>query len=144
MPYITAQEIKDRYGLDYLTLPSDHNSDNLPDISPIDIAIEDASAEIDKHIASAGFVVPLTDVDTNPAFAWVKRCTADLAIYYMAATSDTMTELIGERFKACMKQLEKIAEGKITPGGAATPTSNSAAVVSDTRRLRRSSTCWVI
>ena len=33
MAYVTAQEIVDRYDLDYLTVPSDKNDDGLPDIA---------------------------------------------------------------------------------------------------------------
>lgn len=144
MAYVTAQEIVDRYGLEYLSLPSDKNEDGLPDLVPINLAIEDAEAEINKFISSAGYEVPIADVDTNPLWKWIQRCCADLTVYYLSATSDSMTELIQNRRDECMEQLKAIAAGDLAPGGPAIPTQNSAAVVSNARTLRRVDTCEVI
>ena len=143
MPYITAQEIVDRYGLDYLRIPSDHNEDDLPDLTPIDLAIEDASAEIDKFM-STRFDVPLTTVETDASLAWVKRCCADLAVYFLAATADTMTELIARRRDECMKQLMQIADGTINPGGNVPGATGSNKLEANTRQLTRDKLCWII
>lgn len=143
MAYVTAQEIVDRYGLDYLQIPSDHNKDRLPDLTPIDRAIEDASAEIDKFM-STRFDVPLTTVDTDASLAWVKRCCADLAVYFLAATWDSMSDLIIRRRDECMKQLHEIADGTINPGGNVTPSKFSNKLCANTRQLTRSKLCEVL
>ena len=143
MPYVTAQEIVDRYGLDYLTIPSDKNEDDLPDLTPINLAIDDASAEIDKFM-STRFEVPLATVDTDASLAWVKRCCADLAVYYLAATADTMTEIIQKRRDECMTQLMRIADGTINPGGALSPTATSNKLCANPRQLTRENLCGLI
>lgn len=136
MPYMTAPEIVERYGVDYLMLPSDHNDDDLADLIPVERALEDASAEIDKYLSSR-FDVPLLNVDTDPSLSWVKRCCADLTIFYLAATNDVMTDLITMRFDQCIKQLTKIAEGKINIGGSVPSPAGTNVVSADPRRLTR-------
>lgn len=143
MAYITSQEIIDRYGRDYLQLPSDHNEDGLPDTTPIDLAIDDASAEIDKFM-STRFEVPLTTVETDPSLAWVKRCCADLAVYFLAATADTMSDLIEKRRDECMLQLMQIADGTINPGGSVTQSSGDNKLCANTRQMTREKLCGLI
>lgn len=142
MAYITAQEIIDRYGRDYLQIPSDHNGDGLPDWPPITTAIDDASAEIDKFF-STRFVVPLTTVDTDPSLTWVKRCCADLAVYFLSGTWDTMTDLVEKRRDECMLQLHEVAAGTINPGGTIPQSTGGNKLVADTRELTRPKLCWL-
>lgn len=136
MAYATAQEIVDRYGLDYLLIPSDDNCDGLPDNPKVALALEDATSEINKYL-STRFVVPIQNVDTDDAWKWIKRCCIDLAIYYMAQTWDSMTDLIDKRMQECMAQLGKIADGTINPGGPAVAIPGSFQVCSNPRVLTR-------
>jgi len=142
MAYATGQDIVDRYGLDYLVIPSDDNCDGFADSTKVAAALADASAEIDKFL-STRFEVPLTDVGTNAAWDWVVRCTCDLAVFYMAQTWDTMTDLIKMRAEACMKQLERIANGEINVGGPAAA-QGSAKVCANPRVLTRRELCGVL
>jgi phage gp36-like protein len=143
MAYTTAQEIADRYGLDYLQIVSDRNCDNLADVASVALAIKDADAEINKFLSSK-YVVPITDVDANDAWSWIKRCSADLAIYFLAETAATMTTLIKERRDHCMEQLKMIAAGTITPGGPAVALKNSTQVCANARLMTRSQLCEII
>lgn len=52
MAYTTAQEIVDRYGLDYLQIVADRNCDNLADVASVALAIKDADSEINKYLSS--------------------------------------------------------------------------------------------
>ena len=143
MAYITAQDIVDRYGLDYLQIVSDRNCDGFADLPSVAVAIEDASAEIDKFL-STRFAVPIQDVGTDPAWNWIQRCCADITIYYLAQTWATMTDLIKMRFDDCMTQLNKIANGDINVGGPAVPQPNGFAVCSNERQLTRGKLCQIL
>ena len=74
----------------------------------------------------------------------VKRCCADLAVYFLAATADTMTELIARRRDECMKQLMQIADGTINPGGNVPGATGSNKLEANTRQLTRDKLCWII
>ncbi len=143
MAYTTAQEIVDRYGLDYLQIVADRNCDNLADVASVALAIKDADSEINKYL-STKYVVPIADVDTDDAWSWIKRCSADLAIYFLADGADTMTTLIKERRDHCMEQLMLIAKGTITPGGPAVAKPNSTQVCANARLMTRSQLCGII
>ena len=142
MPYASAQEIVDRYGLDYLLGPSDDNCDGLPDDPKVALALSDATAEIDKFL-SVRFQLPLVDIDTNPAWGWIKRCCIDLAIYYMAQTWASMTTLIEKRYEDCMLQLKRIADGEINVGGPTT-SQGAAIVCAEPRIMTRKGLCGVL
>ena len=71
------------------------------------------------------------------------RC-IDLAIYYMAQTWDSMTDLIEKRTQACMAQLEKIADGTINPGGPAVAQPNSTQVCANPRLFTREKLCGIL
>ena len=134
--YVTAKEIVRRYGRDHLQLPSDHNSDGLPDLDPINAAIVDASSEIDGYL-SGRFAVPLTGIDTDPALSWVKRCCSDMAVYYLCASSDYATEIISERYRNCISKLKFIASGKGSIAGNVPTAKSSNRVSANTRELTR-------
>lgn len=143
MAYVTSKEIVDRYGLDYLVIVSDHNEDGLSDLTPVDLAIDDASAEIDKFM-STRFVVPVANVDTDASLSWIKRCCTDLAVYFLASTAGTMTEIIQQRRDDCMEELMRIADGTINPGGAVAPMASGNKLSANVRQNTRSNLCLII
>ena len=60
---------------------------------------------------------------------------------FLAATNDTMTDLIIRRRDECMKQLMQIADGTINPGGNVPGASGSNKLTANTRQLTRDNLC---
>ena len=142
MAYATTKEATARYGLEYVLISSDKDCDDRIDPAVFSLALDDASAEVDKHLA-ARYTVPV-DV-TSPSLAWVKRTTIDVAIYYASMTADVLTEEKFRRYEHAIKQLEKIASGVIPAGpDLDLAAGGPAEVCAQPRRETRDTLCGVL
>lgn len=124
--YATQQDITDRYGSDRLLLLADDGTGNV-DVTKVDNALADARATTDSYLEER-YALPLSD-----APAIVVRINVDLAVFYLANNETLMSDMIRQRQKDAISDLEKIAKGTIkldvpsppTIGGGVTVETNS-------------------
>lgn len=107
--YISQQDITDAYGADRLSLLADDGTGNL-DVAKIDGAIARAEATTDTYIGKR-YALPLAAVPDI-----LVRINVDLAVYYLATDESLMSELVDNRKKDAIADLDKIAAGKIELG----------------------------
>ncbi|MFW6344784.1 MAG: gp436 family protein [Halomonas sp.] len=102
MAYLTAQDLRDRFGEREIDLLLDRDANGLPDTGTADAAIADASGEADA-ILGARYPLPL------PATAWLKAAVADLARarLYDQQPPDAVTS----RRDAALRIMRDIARG---------------------------------
>lgn len=109
--YCTQQDIVDAYGEDRLLLLADRAGDGAVDAAVVTAAIAQAGATTDTRLAKRGYALPLATVPDI-----LKRINIDLAMYYMAANENLLSEMMTERKKDALADLDKIAAGKIELG----------------------------
>lgn len=117
MPYATYNDVKTIYQESVLArlLYNEDLAEPGIDTAQMDRALVEATAEIDTHL-SARYPVPLP---APPPI--VRRLCVDIAVYLVALPAEKMTEEITTRYKAAVKLLERIAEGKAGLGLASDP-----------------------
>jgi phage gp36-like protein len=121
MPYVTSQQLVDRFGLDELiqvSNPTDPTATAIND-TRVANAVADISALIDAKLG-ARYAVPLTSV---PLVLQNIACDLVRARLY----DDRIPDRIADREKAALKLLDDIAAGNLTLGldAAAQPTAPS-------------------
>jgi phage gp36-like protein len=105
MSYATVQEVIDRLGEDELWgIAGDDGEGNL-NTATIDIALADATEEIDSAIR-VRYRLPLATV---PGI--IKRICIDKAVALIPSNGAEMSDLIKERDKTADKRLNEIARG---------------------------------
>lgn len=122
MAYCTQQNLLDRFGLAELTQLTDHDNLGVINATVLDLAIADATAEIDAYLT--GYALPLATVPAN-----LVRIAGDIARYYLY--DDAPIEQVQLRYDNAMKYLVQVARGIISlgpdaTGTVATSTNNSA------------------
>jgi len=109
MAYATKKDIIDLYGIDFLTLIGLRGDEELLtqplSTAAIADAIAQASSEADTYI-SRRYPVPVS----NPPRV-LEIHVINLACHHLAATADTMTEIIRQRYEDAQKWLMNISKG---------------------------------
>lgn len=108
MPYCTQSDLATRFGAAELIQLTDRANTGTADAAVIAQAIADASAEIDGYLEGA-YALPLAVVPVN-----LTRIACDLARYRLYENQPT--ETVSERYKAGVRYLELVAQGKISLG----------------------------
>ena len=123
MSYCTVADIRAVMEEAELIQLSDDIHAGVADSEVIDRAIEDAAAVIDAHCQSR-YTVPL-----SPVPAMIRQAAAAIAAYKLyVRRSMEVPGSRAEEYKAMMRFLEKVAEGKISLGAAGTIPSGGDAV----------------
>ena len=136
-PIATKQDIIDRDNEDLLFVIWDENNSGLYDETSIAKNLGDATSKIYSYTGDR-YDVPIVDVT---ALELLNPCAVDIAIY-LGCTESTITELRTDRYKDCIKYLEKIASGKISLRIEKPPAGKSGAAFSaQKRRYNRDMGC---
>lgn len=108
MTYATQQDLVDRFGYDEIVQLTDRTGGNVIDGTVVALALADADAEIDAHLA-ARYSLPLASV---PAI--IVRIASDIARYRL--WDDRAPEEVRARYTDTVRVLEKLARGDIELG----------------------------
>jgi len=119
MAYAAAKDVLARYPhrrVAELTAkppePGEEPKPPAPDKRRLDVALEDASAEVDSYI---GRVASLPLADPPPV---LRRLTVDIAIYrLMSLLPKEMVEDARQRYEDAVRWLESVASGEIALEG---------------------------
>lgn len=145
--YLSIEGLRARHGTDYLVrgITGDEVSD--VDEDSASRAITDAEAEVDSYIGvrvalPIPGVVETADPESNTAVPEIlRKLTADIALYRMAAQHDQLTEEKRKRYEDAVKWLERYAASKVSLGiEQSVPTSGGVYLSTSPRRFRRSQT----
>lgn len=115
--YLTAQEFIDRYTQrEALLLTAEGNSSTV-DTARLERGLADASSVVDGYLARR-FQIPLMNAETLLLVVpdVIKRLTGDIARYLLTGTHVRETDAIRNRYNDAIKQLDQIAEGKVSTG----------------------------
>ncbi|MDX1464121.1 MAG: DUF1320 domain-containing protein [Halomonas sp.] len=109
MPYITLQDLIDRFGQDELLQLAADDTGQAIDQGEIDLAIADAGGEIDGRVAAGGYAVPL---DPVPSIVQAYAC--DIARYRLY--DERATDQVTKRYEDAIKFLRAVAKGEVKLG----------------------------
>lgn len=116
MSYVSAQDIADLYGEDFLLLVAERGGEGdlagPATAAAIADACAQASSEADSYIG-ARFPVPVA-----PAPRALQIHVINMAVHHLAATADRMTEQIRQRYEDAIGWLKDIAAGRASLGTA--------------------------
>ncbi|NOR70973.1 MAG: DUF1320 domain-containing protein [Methylomarinum sp.] len=133
MPYCTRQDMIGRFSEEELIQLTDNDNLDVIDDSVLNLAIDDAGAEIDGYLAK--YDLPLTTVP-----AVLVRLCADIARYFLY--DDAAPERVKDRYDAAIKFLLNVSKGTISLGpdesGDIPVTNDSAEMTSGGRVFTRS------
>ncbi|BAK76496.1 protein of unknown function [Pseudogulbenkiania sp. NH8B] len=107
-PYITPQDLEDRFGPDFLLSATDPRNSGEVDQAAVSRAIADATDLINSYLGKR-YVLPLAVVPGT-----VVRIAADLARYFLLA--DNPGEEITKRYNDGLRWLRDAADGKVSTG----------------------------
>ncbi len=107
MNYCTRQDMIDRFDETELIQLTDRNSLGLIDDTVLDLAISDASAEIDGYLSR--YDLPLSTVPRV-----LVRCCCDIARYFLY--DDAVIEQVENRYQSIVKFLTQVGKGTISLG----------------------------
>jgi phage gp36-like protein len=114
MAYATQADIEARYPGE-LAQAGPRDADNVLDAAAIALALELASATVDRYLRAIGWPVPVT---ATPVPDWLAQLTVDLGLYLatptvLASQADFADRR--DRYRDALAQLEAIARGDIRP-----------------------------
>lgn len=95
------------YGDDYVTLSCDRDRDGQLDIDTFEMALLNASNQID------GYIVGREPLPLDPVPPFLKKICVDIAIYDCCSTQDVLTEQREKRHAAAVKFMTEVGHGKI-------------------------------
>jgi len=107
MTYCTQQNLIDRFAEDELIQLTDRDNVGVIDTNVLDLAISDASAEIDSYLAA--YPLPLTVIPTG-----LTRIACNIARFYLY--DDNAPEHIEKLYENSINYLKAVAQGKISLG----------------------------
>ena len=108
MPYVTQQQLVDRFGEEELIQLTDRANVGAIDVAVLNQAIADAGAEIDGYLAGR-YRLPLTTVPVILALY-----SGDITRYRLH--DDGATDEVRRRYEDAMKFLRLAADGKVMLG----------------------------
>lgn len=117
MPYATPQDLIDALGVREATALSDRAGTGVPDTSTLTIALAKAQDEVNAYVGRR-YALPLMTAGGLAAAtpSMLTRLVIDIARFRQTGTEIMETEAIRNRFKDAIKQLDQIADGKISLG----------------------------
>lgn len=118
MPYITLQDLIDRYGEVVMLGVADRDSDGEYDTDAVDRAITDASETIDSYLAKR-YALPLPSIP-----APLKRICGDIVLYLLSSDG-TVTDEKRKRYEDAINFLKALAKGDASLGAALEQDSNN-------------------
>jgi len=130
MNYASQVDMVERFGEQELIQLTDRSHTGTIDVSVLDRALADATAEIDGYLA-ARYQLPLTTTPT----VLVRVC-ADIARYHLH--DDHIPEPVEMRYKAAIDLLKQVSMGRVAIGVSDTgdvPTSNDGAEITSGGRI---------
>lgn len=101
--YATAQDIIDRYTLDELVIVADFNGDGVYDEVPVNMALSDASEEIDSWLMYC-YETPIP-VPYVGKFSQLTAICVDIACYRLGFNLQKYTEEKDSRYKNALNRL---------------------------------------
>jgi|SRR5690554_3473995 len=104
MPYCNLADMKSRFGDAEMLRIADRDRDKAIDTDVVDVALADASDEIDAYLSSR-YTVPM-----SPAPDLLKRLCADIARYRLY--DERPLEEVEKRYEQAVKTLRDIANGR--------------------------------
>src|SRR5690554_3975810 len=104
MPYCNLADMKSRFGDAEMLRIADRDRDKAIDTDVVDVALADASDEIDAYLSSR-YTVPM-----SPAPDLLKRLCADIARYRLY--DERPLEEVENRYKQAVTTLRDIANGR--------------------------------
>ena len=110
MSYATIDDIKNRYGEDFLYTIADRNNDDALDIIAVENALSDASGLLDSYL-STRYSLPFKHIPSL-----LKRICVDVAVYWLAEDGSGTTEEKRQRYNDAVQWLEGIARGETDLG----------------------------
>ena len=110
MSYATVNDMTERYGESVMIGLTDLNRAGVIDASKAELALEDASAEIDGYLGR--YQLPLSPV---PKILTVYAC--DIARYRLATGMRQGNEDLVSRYEAAIAYLKLVAKGVASLGG---------------------------
>jgi|GEM_PF-318212 len=120
MAYCTLNDLERSYGSDRILAWSRSDPD------AVDLAISNASAEIDGYLISGGYTVPLIGPPENLRKYCVDIAVAGLVLNAGVLENDPGGKAVLEEAKNARRYLERVAEGKFKiPGYANSETETS-------------------
>ena len=108
--YATQQDVIDTYGQEALTVAADRDGDGVADPGVADKALADASELMDSYLGKR-YDLPLPTVPEV-----LKPVCVDIALYRMSQGPATLTDEIKDRYRAALRWLERVADGKVSLG----------------------------
>lgn len=105
MSYINLTDLTTRYGAEEMVNLADRDGDSIPDEDVIAVAIGDAEAMIDSHLAGR-YTLPL-----NPVPAVIVRMTCAITRYHLY--DDKPTQAVTQEYQAALSALAKIGSGEL-------------------------------
>jgi phage gp36-like protein len=113
MAYCTQSDMEARYGTAEVLQLTDRLNTGEVDTEVLDLAIADATAEIDAYLAGR-YALPLTSVPVV-----LTRLCGDIARYRL--WENGATDEVRDRYRDAVRLLEQIAKGTVTLGIAPAP-----------------------
>ena len=112
MVYATIQDMINRFGEDEILLVADGNSDGIIDEAAVNVALDDAFAEIDLHVGTR-YDLPLPDNMPARTINLLKRFACDIALFLLSNDTVGDSEKKEKNYNNAIKTLSKISEGKV-------------------------------
>jgi phage gp36-like protein len=111
VPYVTQQQLIERFSQDKLIQLTDRADDGALDVSVLNEAIADAGKVIDAYVAPR-YLLPLAQarIDASP----LTRMAGDLVIYFLQG--DLATEESERRYKEALQFLKDVQGGRASLG----------------------------
>lgn len=106
MPYASAAQMEEQFGLRELIALTDRDNIGVVDSAVLARAQADADAEIDSYLAGR-YTLPLSG--TFPALV---RHACNLARYHLSGAEVTEVEAVRNRYKDAIRWLESVRDGK--------------------------------
>jgi phage gp36-like protein len=122
VPYVTQQQLIDRFGEAEMVQLTDRHDLGVIDGVVLDLAIADADAEIDGYLKAGGYTPPL-----SPAPPVISRLSAAITRYHLY--SDQATEKVRQDYEDARRMCEAIAAGRMSLGAEDAVTASPGRVV---------------
>lgn len=110
MAYATRDTLVERCGLDAVLVVADRDQDGVLDNAVADLALADATAEIDTYVG-VRHRLPLASVPEVLA-----RLCCDIALYRLSVDAGSHTEEKRKRYEDAVALLRRIASGEVSLG----------------------------
>ena len=113
MSYAVLQDMLDRFNEgEILIVAESESTPGTVDTVQVDAALNDAVADVDLHVGTR-YTLPLPEPLPERTAHLLKRCTCDIAFYYLGKDTIGDSEAKRHRYDQAMKTLDKIAKGQV-------------------------------